>query len=81
MYKPAPREDGNNLEFIEIYNSNPWFHDISGYRIDADDLSYTFPPDTVIPGGAFLVIAASPAIVCKTFTVWRTVFSVPTPAV
>ena len=23
MYKPAPRTDSNNLEFIEIYNSNP----------------------------------------------------------
>jgi hypothetical protein len=33
MYKPAPRTDTNNLEFIEIYNSNPWFHDISGYRL------------------------------------------------
>src|SRR5207248_3280242 len=24
MYKPASRGDSNNLEFIEIYNSNPW---------------------------------------------------------
>lgn len=60
MYKPAPRSDGNNLEFIEIYNSNPWFHDISNYRLLANNLSYTFPPGTVVPGGAFLVIAASP---------------------
>jgi hypothetical protein len=43
MYKPAPRADSNNLEFVEIYNSNPWFHDISGYRLVADKLSYTFP--------------------------------------
>lgn len=60
MYKPAPRTDGNNLEFIEVYNSNPYFHDISGYRLVANTLSYTFPPNTVLPGGAFLVIAASP---------------------
>ena len=32
MYKPAARADSNNLEFIEIYNSNPWFHDIGGYQ-------------------------------------------------
>ena len=32
MYKPAPRTDGKNLEFIELYNSNPWFQDISGYQ-------------------------------------------------
>ncbi len=60
MYKPAPRTDGNNVEFIEIYNSNPFFHDISGYRLVANTLSYTFPAGTVLPGGAFLVIAASP---------------------
>jgi hypothetical protein len=60
MYKPAPRTDGNNVEFIEIYNSNPWFHDIRNYRLVGNNLSYTFPPATVMPGGGFLVIAASP---------------------
>jgi hypothetical protein len=60
MYKPAPRTDTNNLEYLEIYNSNPWFHDLSGYRIVADNLSYTFPPGTIISSNAFLVIAASP---------------------
>jgi regulation of enolase protein 1 (concanavalin A-like superfamily) len=60
MYKPAPRADTNNLEFIEIYNSNPWFHDISGYQLVANNLNYTFPAGTILPGGAFLVIAASP---------------------
>ena len=61
MYKPAPRADTNNLEFVEIYNSNPWFHDISGYQLISGNLSYTFPPGTILNGGAFLVIAASPA--------------------
>jgi regulation of enolase protein 1 (concanavalin A-like superfamily) len=61
MYKPAPRADGKNLEFLELYNSNPWFHDIGGYRVVGDNLNYTVPVGTVIPGGSFLVIAASPA--------------------
>src|SRR5581483_4129734 len=60
MYKPAARADTNNLEFIELYNSNPYFHDISGYRLVANNLAYTFPPNTVLAGGAFLVVAASP---------------------
>ena len=60
MYKPAPRTDGNNVEFVEIYNTNPWFHDISNYRLVADNLTYTFPAGTTLGGGAFLVIAASP---------------------
>ena len=25
MYHPPTREDGANLEFIEIYNSQPWW--------------------------------------------------------
>jgi len=60
MYKPAPRTDGKNTEFLELYNSNPWFHDLSGFRIVANNLSYTVPAGTVIPGGSFLVVAASP---------------------
>lgn len=61
MDKPAPRTDGKNLEFIEIYNSNPWFQDISGYRITCADVNYTFPANTKIPGGGYLVVAAMPA--------------------
>ena len=60
MYKPAPRADGNNLEFLELYNSNPYFEDISGFQLVADNLSYTFPAGTILAGGAFLVAAASP---------------------
>ena len=60
MYKPALRADANNLEYVEIYNSNPWFHDISGYQIVCADMNYTFPAGTIIQGGAYLVVAASP---------------------
>ena len=60
MFKPAPRADTNNIEFIELYNSNPWFHDLSGYRLTANNLTYTFPAGTVLAGGAFVVVAASP---------------------
>ena len=55
MWKPAPRTDGKNLEFLELYNSNPWFQDISGYQITCADMNYTFPPNTQIPGGGYLV--------------------------
>ncbi len=61
MYKPADRPDGKNLEFVELYNSNPWFQDISGYTFTCADMHYTFPPNTIISGGAFLVVAAVPA--------------------
>lgn len=61
MWKPAPRTDGKNLEYVEIYNSNPWFQDISGYQISCADMNYTFPTNTTIAGGAYLVIAAAPS--------------------
>ena len=59
MWKPAPRTDGRNLEFLELYNSNPWFQDISGYQITCADMNYTFPANTQIPGGGYLVVAAA----------------------
>ena len=74
MWKPAPRTDGNNVEFIEIYNSNPWFQDISDYQIVCADMNYTFPSNTIIPGGAFFVIAASPQGIQNVYGLTTNVF-------
>lgn len=60
MYKPNSRADGKNVEFIELYNSNPWFHDISGYKLTCADVSYIFPAGTIIASNSFLVVAAAP---------------------
>ncbi len=60
MYTPAARADGLNTEYLELYNSNPWFDDISGYQL-AGEIQYTFPSNTIVPGGGFLVVAAAPA--------------------
>ncbi len=60
MYHPTNRVDGRNLEYIEIYNSNPWAEDLSGYRL-VGDIGYTFPPGTSIPARSYRVIAPKPA--------------------
>jgi regulation of enolase protein 1 (concanavalin A-like superfamily) len=60
MYNPGPGLGGQKLEFIELYNSSPWWEDIGGYRLNGDIL-YTLPAGTVIPGGGFLVITPTPA--------------------
>src|SRR5437773_3848021 len=60
MYKPAPRGDGRNLEFIELFNANPFYEDISGYRISGD-IDFTFPTNTIVAGGSVLVVAKVPA--------------------
>lgn len=60
MYHPTHRADGRNLEFIELYNSNPFFEDISGFRISGD-IDFTFPTNTIMAARSYLVLAAVPA--------------------
>jgi hypothetical protein len=67
MYKPAPRTDGKNLEYIEIYNSNPWYHDIGGYTLTCADMSYQFPVGTTIGSNSFMVVAAAPADITSVY--------------
>jgi hypothetical protein len=60
MFKPAPRTDGKQLEFIEIFNANPFPEDIGHYRLSGD-VDYEFPANTSMAGGSFLVLAKVPA--------------------
>ncbi len=60
MPHPATRLDGKNVEFIELYNTNPWPEDLTGWRISGD-VDFAFAPGTSIPAQGFLVVAAVPA--------------------
>jgi hypothetical protein len=66
MYHPAAREDGVNLEFIEIYNSQPWWEELGNFRIDGD-VRFTFPADARIDKLGYVVIAADPEAVKKAY--------------
>jgi len=57
MYHPA--DDGIS-EWIEFYNQMAVDMDLSGWSVQGG-ISYTFPQGTVLQGGAYLVLAASPA--------------------
>ena len=59
-YHPAHRPDGRNVEFIEIFNSMPWFEDLSGWRLTGS-ADFTFPPGFQLPSQGYVVLAASPA--------------------
>ncbi|MCX8156916.1 MAG: lamin tail domain-containing protein, partial [Verrucomicrobiae bacterium] len=59
-YHPPTRADGRNAEFIEIFNSNPWPEDLSGYYLSGA-INYTFPSNTLVPALGFVVVAAAPA--------------------
>jgi len=60
MYNPTNRADLRELEFIEIYNSNPWSENIGGYRLSGE-IDYTFPAGTTIGALGYLVVAPVPA--------------------
>lgn len=61
MYHPA-EVPGLSLEYIEIFNGQDYFEDLSGFRIDGD-VHFDFPPGTILQSGGFLVIARDPASV------------------
>jgi regulation of enolase protein 1 (concanavalin A-like superfamily) len=60
MYNPAPRADTNNLEFLELYNGESIFVDLTGWRITGG-IDYQFPDGFRLEAGQFAVIAADPA--------------------
>jgi hypothetical protein len=63
MYHPRTISGLNgSLEFVEIFNTQPWDERIAGYRISGS-VDYVFPPGTVVRGGSYLVVARDPAAV------------------
>lgn len=59
MYHPAARTDGRKLQFIELFNSQVFFEDLSGWSLRGD-VEFTFPTNTVLPARGYLVVAANP---------------------
>ena len=59
-YHPLARVDGKNVEFIELYNSNPWIEDLAGWRLTGD-VDFTFPAGAQIPAKGYVVVAKVPA--------------------
>ena len=60
LYHPAQQLDGRELEFVELYNSQPWEEDISGWRLSGD-IDLIFPNGTSVPALGYLVAARVPA--------------------
>lgn len=56
MYLPEGGDD--RLEFLELFNAGDEPVDLSGWIIDG--ISYRFPPGSVVPARALLVVARSP---------------------
>ena len=48
----------DTLEFVELYNNDDVAVDMSGYTF-SDGIEFTFPENTVLPAGDFLVVAVN----------------------
>ncbi len=63
MYHPVLTDGGQDeeqaLEFIEIYNDRAVFEDLGGWAF-TDGVSFTFPAETILPAGGYLVLARDP---------------------
>ena len=60
MYNYGFRADGRIIEYVEIYNTNPYPEDISGYKLSGV-IDYTFPTNTILGPQKFLVVARNAA--------------------
>ena len=68
MYRPAPRSDGKNLQFLELFNSEPMPKDIGGYRISGG-VDFRFAAGTILAPESFLVVAAVPGDLLSAFSI------------
>ncbi len=66
MYYPLARQDGRELEFIEIMNTDAVPYNIGGFRLDGS-VDYTFPEGQVILPGAVVVVAKSPGDLAEVY--------------
>src|SRR5438552_7277119 len=58
MYHPATNEAA--LEWVELRNQMAVDIDVSGWSI-AGGIQYTFPSNSIVAGGGFVVVAVSPS--------------------
>ena len=59
MYHP-PDPFGDEMEYVELFNTEPVDHDISGFRI-CSEIDYRFPEGTTVPTLGYLVVGRNPA--------------------
>ena len=62
MYHPSDRADGKDLEFVEVFNTEPVARRLGGYRLSGD-ADYTFSTGAVLAGLSYLVVAKDPSAV------------------
>ncbi|HUF61105.1 MAG TPA: lamin tail domain-containing protein, partial [Verrucomicrobiales bacterium] len=56
----VPGSATEHLQWVEIYNSNPWPEAVGGYALGGD-ASFRLPDGAEVPASGYLVIASDPA--------------------
>src|SRR5256885_15399675 len=64
MIRRPPRS--TLFPYTTLFRSQGFWEKIGGYRLSGD-IDYTFPADTVIPSGGFIVVAKDPALIQSTY--------------
>ncbi|MBM3882417.1 MAG: hypothetical protein FJ387_22285 [Verrucomicrobia bacterium] len=59
MYHPGPGPEPQDLEYIELFNTEPVPHDLSGWQVTGA-VDYVFPAGTILSGRSYLLVAADP---------------------
>lgn len=65
LYHPRQGQDTDG-EFIELYNTESWPEDLTGYRLTGA-INYTFPSGTLAGARSYLVIAQNPAVISNRY--------------
>ncbi|MEC7775364.1 MAG: lamin tail domain-containing protein, partial [Planctomycetota bacterium] len=66
MYHPSG--GGQELEFIELHNASPAPVDVSGWYF-SKGISFTFPPQSFLSGGEYIVICANEQRIAATYDI------------
>ena len=67
FYRPGTAfPENTGLEFIELHNPTNTAVEIGGWAITSGT-SYTFPANTTLPAGGYLVVAANPTLVQNSY--------------
>jgi hypothetical protein len=65
LYHPRPGQEADG-EFIEIYNTESWPEDLTGYRLTGT-INYMFPSGTVVNARSYLVVAQNPGAISNRY--------------
>lgn len=68
IFYNAPNAGSDTIEYIELYNNSTMMVDLNGYSF-SQGIGYTFPPNTTVAPGAYIVVANDSSVMQDVFGV------------